>query len=42
MVRPAESETSFGDGLIGNLLVLLDLLKAADGVPCSLLLDERF
>ena len=41
VVRPAESDTSFGDGLMGNL-VRLDLLRAADGVPCSLMLDEKF
>lgn len=38
VVRPTVDGTSFGDGLIGSL-VLLDLLRAADGVPCSLLLD---
>jgi hypothetical protein len=41
VVRPAESDTSLGDGLMGNL-VLLDLLRAADGVPCSLMLDAKF
>ena len=40
VVRPAESDVSFGDGLIGNL-VLLDLLNAADGVSCSLLLKNN-